>query len=111
MAHPKYDPQAMAYAVEAVRAGRSLREIAAELAELDVHVSHETIRGWARRAEQKPPVFTPSPPGAVALEECRTLAQLLETDDLDREGIAAVWAALAPAVTALLESAPAGPAA
>jgi hypothetical protein len=54
MARPKgsspHDPAAIAYAVEAVRAGRSSREIAAELAELDVHVSHMTVKRWADAA-------------------------------------------------------------
>jgi hypothetical protein len=54
MARPKgtslHDPEAIAYAVEAVRAGRSTREIAAELAELDVHVSHMTVKRWSDAA-------------------------------------------------------------
>jgi len=106
------DPAAVAHAVKAVKAGASLREVQAELAELDVHVSHETIRAWARRAAQKAAakprayaaadVFTMVVQGTR--EHATRLADLLEPEELDRAAIEGAWGELREAMGSLLRA-------
>jgi hypothetical protein len=55
-----YEPEAVAYAINAVKAGRSYREVAEELAELRVQVSHMTVKRWVERADA-PAVVPPAP--------------------------------------------------
>ncbi len=45
-----YDPEAIAFAVAAVKAGRSYRDVAEELAELGVQCSHMTVKRWCAAA-------------------------------------------------------------
>src|SRR5688500_6986729 len=94
MPRRSYDPEAIQLAVAAVRGGRSLREVADELAELGVPVAHETVRQWCRAAAGLPSRPGSHPPVTVALEEARTLVWALEAEVLDREGIASCWAHL-----------------
>lgn len=61
MARPKgstYEPEAIAYAVAEVAKGRGTREVAEELAELGVEVSHMTIARWCKA----PPPEVPATP-------------------------------------------------
>lgn len=70
MARPKgstkhYEPEAIAFAIESVKGGRSYREVAEELAELGVVVSHMTVKRWCDAAGA-PPAEAPAAPPEMA---------------------------------------------
>ncbi len=60
----KVDPKAVEYALAQCRAGRSFRDVAAELHELGVDVSYGTVRRWVERADAKPEAPPPAPVAA-----------------------------------------------
>ena len=71
MPRPKgstYEPEAIAHAVDAVRSGRSYREVADDLGELGVTVSHATIKRWCDAAAVKPSPVLPEHRDTPALK-------------------------------------------
>jgi hypothetical protein len=62
--YPAPDPDVVRFALEQLKS-KSTRDVAKELADLDVKVSFNTIALWARKAEQDPTWFERKEAGAV----------------------------------------------
>jgi hypothetical protein len=62
--YPAPDPDVVRFALEQLKS-KSARDVAKELADLDVKVSFNTIALWARKAEQDPTWFERKEAGAV----------------------------------------------
>lgn len=104
MAAKKVPHEAVEHAVAQVARGHSLRDVEAELSELGVNVSRETIRSWCKRAaDESRPVFVPPSAAAVVVGEATTLMYLLEGDEpYTREDLADCWRVLSESMAEIL---------